>query len=85
MRGLHKLLYICFLPIMFPILDPPRDLTITPPAITVVGAVFTCLSESAAPPVDRYEWKYRLRPDGNEVHLGNGNAWAVTADVIYGN
>ena len=51
---------------------------------TAVGAVFTCISQSGFPPVIRYEWKYRLKPDGDEVDLGSGDTWALTGDVIYG-
>ena len=72
------------LPLMFCLLVPPDSATITPPATTAVGAVFTCISQSGFPPVIRYEWKYRLKPDGDEVDLGSGDTWALTGDVIYG-
>ena len=55
------------------------------PRMVSVGEVFTCVDTGGIPDADRYEWKYRLKPNGGDVFVGNGSSnFALTGDVIYG-
>ena len=74
----------CILPLMFCLLVPPSSFIVMPRMVSV-GEVFTCVDTGGIPDADRYEWKYRLKPNGGDVFVGNGSSnFALTGDVIYG-